>query len=443
VNEHRPSPIDVERPTIWVDVADFLEFFRYLERPTGIQRVEMEMLTELARIERRSGTIRFCRLDESADRFEAVELETLARVFHDPPVPAGSPHRRLRRFLRRLLRAKRLAYWRPAPIGPRTDSFRRGDILVCLGTSWENPRYIGLLRRARELGVRIVVLIHDIIPVACPGFVEAGLLRRFEPWLEGVLSNSDLVLANSRHSRAALLDHAARRRLAIPPVEVLRFGTGFPALGAPDGPTGAAFPEPFVLYVSTIEVRKNHALLLRVWRRLIEQHGAAAVPSLLLIGRMGWLVDDLMAEFSRAGALRDKVVIASGLSDAEVAMAYRHCLFTVFPSLMEGWGLPVEESLTQGKLCVASDRGAIPEVGGDLVDYFDAADDDGAFAAISRAIFDPEYRGAREAQIRNEFRPQSWTDCVATLIGHLERLSDGADPRAVPTIATTGARDVV
>lgn len=439
----RLSAIRSERPTIWVDVAAFLEFFRYLERPTGIQRVEMEIFAELARVRRPGGTIRFCRLERSADRFEEIALETLIRVFHDPPTASGSIHRRLLRRLRRSLRARRMAYWRPAPLGARTESFRRGDILVCLGTTWENPHYIELLRRTRELGVRIAVLIHDIIPVACPELVEVALRQRFEPWLEGILGSSDLVLTNSKHSRTALRDYAERRQLTLPPVSVLRFGTGFSTGAAPLASADAVFPQPFVLYVSTIEVRKNHALLLRIWRRLIERHGAAAVPRLLLIGRIGWLVDDVMAELTRNGPLRDKVIVRSGLSDTDVAAAYRRCLFTVFPSLMEGWGLPVEESLEHGKLCVTSDRGAIPEVAGDLVDYFDPADDAGAFAAVERAIFDDAYRSAREAQIRREFRPRSWAVYVAALVVTLDGLGAEIVPRGALVSEGAEVRDVV
>jgi glycosyltransferase involved in cell wall biosynthesis len=98
----------------------------------------------------------------------------------------------------------------------------------------------------------------------------------------------------------------------------------------------------------------------------------------------------------------------------------------------------VEESLEQGKLCVASDRGAIPEVGGDLVDYVDVADDASAVAAIERAIFDHDYRAEREARIRREFRPRSWADCAAMLVGHLDRLCADPEPRV-----TVGAPDVV
>ncbi len=409
-------------PTLWVDVADFLEFFRYQEQPTGIQRTQMEIFAALTRARSPRRAIRFCRLDRSADQFESVELETLERVFYDPPV-AGSPRRALVRALRRRVRASRLIYPRPAPRGARTESFRAGDVLACLGTSWENPRYIGLLARARELSVRIAILIYDIVPVANPQWVETALQRRFGQWLDGVLANADLLLTISEHSRATLLRLAAERRIAMPPVHVLHLGSGFPALAAADASAAdPRLPEPFVLYVSTIEARKNHALLLRIWRQLLAEHRIAAVPSVAFVGRRGWLVDDVMAEVSREGSLRDKVVIVPGLSDAEIAAAYRRCLFTVFPSLMEGWGLPVAESLEQGKLCVASNRGAIPEVGGDLVDYFDPENDAEALAAVERAIFDRDYRQAREVRIRAEFRPRNWADCAAALMEHLDRL---------------------
>ena len=429
-----------QEPTLWVDVADFLEFFRYQERPTGIQRAQMEIFAALTRSPRRS--IRFCRLDRSADQFESVELETLERVFYDPPV-AGSPRRALVRVLRRRLRARRLIYPRPAPPGARTESFRAGDVLVCLGTSWENPRHIGLLARARELSVRIAILIYDIIPVANAQWVETALQRRFGQWFDGVLANADLLLTISEHSRATLLRLAAERCIAMPPVHVLHLGSGFPALAADASAADPRLPEPFVLYVSTIEARKNHGLLLRIWRQLLAKHRIATVPSVAFVGRRGWLVDDVMAELSREGPLRDKVAIVPGLSDAEVAAAYRQCLFTVFPSLMEGWGLPVAESLEQGKLCVASNRGAIPEVGGDLVDYFDPENDAEALAAVERAIFDGDYRQAREARIRAEFQPRSWADCAAALIGHLDRLraANPAGARAgEPVMAMPQAR---
>jgi glycosyltransferase involved in cell wall biosynthesis len=184
------------------------------------------------------------------------------------------------------------------------------------------------------------------------------------------------------------------------------------------------FPEHFVLFVSTIEIRKNHQLLIDVWQRLIEKHGWAAVPHLVFVGRAGWLVDNMMRRLEESHNLDGKVVIASGLADAELEHAYRSCRLTVFPSLSEGWGLPVAESLEHGKFCVASDRASIPEVGGDLADYFDPDDFDDALRKIERALFDAPYLALREHRIRSDFRRASWAACTDDLMAKLQGLSE-------------------
>ena len=74
-----------------------------------------------------------------------------------------------------------------------------------------------------------------------------------------------------------------------------------------------------------------------------------------------------------------------------------------------------------GKFCVASNRTSIPEVGGDLVDYFDPTNEDDALAKIERLLLEPGYLLAREARLQAEYRPRSWADCVHALIGKLDR----------------------
>ena len=142
---------------------------------------------------------------------------------------------------------------------------------------------------------------------------------------------------------------------------------------------------------------------------------------LIFAGQIGWLVNDLLAELAASGYLGGKIQLMLDLSDAELRQAYRSCLFTIFPSLSEGWGLPIAESLAQGKFCVASNRTSIPEVGGDFVDYFDPSNDDDALAKIERLLLDPGYLAAREARLKTEYRPRTWADCVHGLIGKLDR----------------------
>jgi len=203
-------------------------------------------------------------------------------------------------------------------------------------------------------------------------------------------------------------------------VEALELGSGFREALTAGNQALISLPPRYVLYVSTIELRKNHRLLVRVWQRLLERHGTDLVPTLVFAGKIGWLVDDLLDDLGASNYLNGKVLLLRSLSDAELQQAYRACLFTVFPSLSEGWGLPIVESLAHGKFCVASNQTSIPEAGGKLIDYFDPVNEDDALAKIERPLIDPGYLAAREAQLRAEYRARTWVDCVHGLIGALD-----------------------
>jgi glycosyltransferase involved in cell wall biosynthesis len=302
---------------------------------------------------------------------------------------------------------------------------RRGDIIVSLGAGWGIPGYMRHMAQAKQrYGVKFSIFIHDVLPVEYPEFFEPRHAVQFGNWLQEAIPVTDIVLTNSNYSRASLIELAAKSGWPLPRVEVLQLGSGFAERPTAQGQTAAgqtmaSLPARYVLFVSTIEIRKNHRLLVRVWRRLIERHGADFVPALIFVGQIGWSFDDLLAELKASEHLNGKIILLRGLTDAELQQAYRGCLFTVFPSLCEGWGLPVAESLAHGKLCVASNRTSIPEVGGDLVDYFDPTNDDDALAKIERPLLDADYLAAREARVRAEYRRRTWADCVHGLLGAL------------------------
>src|SRR5581483_981388 len=227
-------------------------------------------------------------------------------------------------------------------------------------------------------------MVHDLIPIESEAFVEPWHAVQFRTWLHDVVPVADVLLTLSNYGRGALVRWAADAGLTLPPVEVMRLGSGLTDRPMTGEAETVALPNRYVLFVSTIEFRKNHRLLVAVWRRLIARHGADAIPVLLFAGQIGWRVDDLLADLQKSENLGGKIVIMPGLSDAALRQAYRACLFTVFPSLSEGWGLPIAESLTEGKLCVASNHTSIPEVGGGFVDYFDPSQEDDALAKIER-----------------------------------------------------------
>jgi glycosyltransferase involved in cell wall biosynthesis len=297
-----------------------------------------------------------------------------------------------------------------------------GDILVSLGAPWGVPHYMRHVAEAkRRSGIKYAILVHDLIPIEYESFVEQQHVMQFRNWLEDAITLADVVLTVSQHSRDVLARLAPTIGWRLPRVAVVRPGSGLNDQPIERNQTTIRFPPRYVLYVSTIEIRKNHRLLVNVWRRLLQQYGADFVPALIFVGKLGWRIDDLLAELAASNYLDGKIMLVSDLSDAELRECYRSCLFTVFPSLCEGWGLPIAESLAHGKFCVASNRTSIPEVGGGLIDYFDPANEDDAFTKIEHLLLDPDYLTEREAQLRTEYRPRTWADCVRELVATFDQ----------------------
>jgi glycosyltransferase involved in cell wall biosynthesis len=323
----------------------------------------------------------------------------------------------------------------PSPTGRPPVDFAKlaqpGDVLVALGAPWNHPDYAGLVRAAKmRFGVRFAFLTFDLIPIRRPEWFDAGLVRVFRAWFRSVLPVADMVLAISRSTATDVERFAAEWGIALPaPVSTVPIGTGFsgqlPALPATPAwlPPGGSY----VLFVSTIEARKNHTLLFRVWRRMLEEMPRERVPTLVFAGRVGWLVADLMQQLENTAYLDGKIHLVSDVSDADLASLYRGCLFTVFPSFYEGWGLPVTESLAFGKPCIIARGSSLPEAGGSLARYFDAENTGEAYSVIRAAIEDPEGLRAWQADVVRSFAPVPWT---VTADAILQRLGLLASPVA-------------
>jgi glycosyltransferase involved in cell wall biosynthesis len=401
-------------PVIWLDREDSLAGLN----SSGVERVCQAIALELAS---RSGAVaRFCRVSRSSGFIEALA---------PPSLSVASGHSRaasLSRVLRRaarMLHAGATAPARDQLLGTRLEGLfaelvRPGDLLLSIGASWNNPLYGAAVRRAVErYGLRFGVLLHDIIPLTHP---ELSATREhvaaFRAWLAEMAASSAVIFTQSHYNRAELARLAEADGWILPPVIVAPFGVGLPRSSQGSRPGGANFAQPFVLCVSRIEPRKNHRLLLRVWRRLSDTHGRDAMPTLALAGPVGWGAREVIDEVAALRRRGDKVVLRSGLSDEGLSEAYGRCMFTVFPSLVEGWGLPVAESLAHGRFCVCSSGGASPEAGGRFAEYFEPEDEAAAFAAIERAIFDPSYLKRRTLAIEREYRPPDWGECVDAMV---------------------------
>ncbi len=308
------------------------------------------------------------------------------------------------------------------------DVVHAGDWLLSLGASWHRTDYGQLLERVRrENGVRTGVLFYDLIPLRRPEWCHHTLVDTFGAWLDGVLPFLDAMFAISNATARdveALL--VGRDKPAAGPVRTIPVGTGFPASlqamrEAAEPVPDHALPAPgsFVLFVSTIEARKNHALLFQVWRRLAETMPPEQLPTLVFAGRIGWLVSDLLLQISNTNYCDGKLLIVEDPSDAVLVRLYENCLFTVLPSLFEGWGLPVTESLSAGKPCITANNSALPEAGGGLTRTFDPLDLHDAVRVIGGTLADREDLRRWEQEVRRSFAPVPWTRSADALLDGL------------------------
>ncbi len=423
-------------PTIWFDLTTSAKLAGI--PPVGITRVERHYAASLR--DRMQGRARFCRFDPAIGRFCRLDDRTVERLIEARRSDGvGAADRRESGMLRQLGRAfeRALRRWRRNLTGKLAGvlpplaraygevTFHPGDLLVLAGETWEHHD-LAQLAALRRRGMSILVLLYDLVPVRFPHFYRKQAVDRFERFLEIVSREASLVLCISEATRADFADYARSRDWPMPEARVVPLGHDLapPSASRPGGLPPDVEPGRYVLYVGTIQVRKNHQLLYSIWRRLAEERGGA-IPWLVFAGSPGFLVDDLVHLIRSDPLTADRIAILSGAGDAELSWLYRNCLFTVYPSLYEGWGLPISESLALGKACLASTTTSMPEAGQGLAIHIDPLDGMTWYREIEALIDHPERLAQLEAAIRARYRPLDWHVAGAAFRRELERLAAG------------------
>lgn len=309
------------------------------------------------------------------------------------------------RYARRARERRRLASAQPIVTTHVRHSvdFANGGDLVALGLGWEYLDHEAMYRLAHEHGIRIHMPAFDLIPVTMPQ-MNAGQSHLVHRYYAEMAHYADTVTSISEATSAALRAFYAREDLPTP-----RLDTN-PLPGFVGDRTAAHTPgrrrhrfenTDFVLTVSTIEVRKNHLLLAKIWAECIGE--GTELPRLVIVGRVGWDVNELMQWVFNAPELADRCTILSDVEDAELVELYKDAMFTVFPSRIEGWGLPITESLTYGKICVHSTDPAQVEASQGIMPMHHPDDFLSWKAEICKLVAEPAYRDELEQRIRDRY----------------------------------------
>jgi glycosyltransferase involved in cell wall biosynthesis len=297
---------------------------------------------------------------------------------------------------------------------PQAIRWECGDKLISLGAIWKQD-YIDSLEKLVAQGVSVVALIYDMIPITHQSFLPADELERFKIYIERMLKSRILLTTISRASQDEIEKYCRDsfgfgRDVAVTPLATSA-STDRPAASAKILDCGLQHL-PFVLMAGSFEPRKNQKFLLDIWRAVVSR--LAEPPALVFAGGLAkaWYLDELR---QAAGDL-DRIFFFFNVSDEELAWFYENCLFTVFPSEAEGWGLPVSEALDRGKYCLASDNRALQEAGEGLAFHAALQDRDAWIDELYALLSDPLALEQRTKKVRENHHSRTWADVTRAMI---------------------------
>lgn len=364
-----------------------------------------------------------------ADHHDEIDFDTLGRLAKfwtsGPTVDLKAPLAGLRMTL---------VHSAPPPgsLPVPMDTIRA---ILLPGVFWEGSKAKWLWKIKSQKNIQVSLLLFDLIPIVVRQFSESGAAQNFAACLHYLLWACDhffCISDSTAYDLRRYADACGYPPIPVSKAQICRLG---PARFVHEATSdlveyprifGSQRIEPgrFVLFVSTIESRKNHDFAYHLWRRLALKHGAKLFP-LVFAGKQGWDTESLMRKISQDPAIDGRhIVHFDNVSDDQLRWLYTNCAFTIFPSHYEGFGMTVAESLAFGKPCIASKGSSIEEAGQGLADHIDTLDGIGWIEAIEKYMFDKNSLETKIDQIKVSYKPYTWDEFTTPIVRHMLHTSD-------------------
>ena len=379
--------------------------------PTGMDRIELAYAEHLiARAGPRLGFVAMNLAGDIApvrDRYARLLVDTLGHCWRDT--------RQTGRTARRI---GMLAH--VSSLVPRQSLRPRGagkeERPVFLSLSHQNlHRGAKFAQFKARSGAAFVFYVHDLIPIDYPEYVRPGHDARHAERMATVCALANGVIVNSQataRSLAPLLKHAGRDV----PVLVAFPGAEFAGPSVAVSPGAPPERPPYFVVLGTVEPRKNHLLLLNIWRRLA---AGPNPPRLVIVGRRGWENENIVDMIERCPSIRPLVEEHGSMPDGQLRPMLAGARALLCPTFAEGYGMPIAEALAQGVPVLCSDIPAHHEAGGTAPEFLDPLDGLGWLQAVQDYVEPGSVRRAAQLGRMQEWRAPDWGthfDAVAALL---------------------------
>lgn len=298
-----------------------------------------------------------------------------------------------------------------------------GDIFFDLDAVWNNTyKRSVLLPDLKRYGVKISVYVYDIIPITHPQYTHSNTRFNFMNYIGAYLQYADAIIVSAKSTLDAIYELCDKLGLPHVPGYVSWLGSDFSGVAKakedaiPKEVIEAANSK-YILNIGTIEPRKNHTLLLDAF----EQGLFDKDVKLIFAGKIGWNVEKLAKRIEEHPEKDKRFYHFIGLSDEAIEYLYTHAFMVAFPTFIEGFGLPIVESLERGTPVLASDVPVLREVGRDYCEYFDPHDPKAFIDVVSKLIENKdEYERLREKAAG--FVSFTWKETAEKILEALDTL---------------------
>lgn len=268
----------------------------------------------------------------------------------------------------------------------------------------------------RFSSVKTVVTIHDIAYFYYPEEFLKKDLYKLKNWTSYALNRAQKVISVSENTRKDII-----KFYETPKEKIVVIHNGFNQANSTEAlKEFKAPPFPYLLYVGTLQPRKNVSKLIEAFSILKKEH---VDLKLYIVGKKGWLYDEIFARVTKLNIQND-VLFTSYISDDEKNALYKHAQAYVLPSLYEGFGNPPLEAMGAGCPVIVSNNSSLPEVCGDACVYFDPNDTMDMVNKIDEVLSNKELRASLKTKGLQRVKEFSWKKCAEETLNVLKEVDN-------------------